>query len=49
MSAEWRQRYLQNRDAILSYLEMMDDREELAKDAALRAGVNAMVRLVRDY
>ena len=49
MSAEWRQRYIQNRDAILSYLEMMEDREELAKDAALRAGVNAMVRLVRDY
>jgi len=49
MSAEWRQRYLQNRDAILSYLEMMEERQELGKDAAVRAGVNAMVRLVRDF
>jgi hypothetical protein len=48
-SAEWRNNYLQNRDTVVNYLEMMEERQELGKDTAVRAGVNAMVRLVRDF
>ena len=48
-SAAWRNHYLQNRDAIVNYLEMIKKCEGLGKDASVRAGVNAVVRLVREF